>query len=212
MSQYPNQPQFNPAYSPQPQAMYTPPGAPLDAPPRTSGAAVTSLICGLLGCLPVLITSILAVIFGIIGIRTTRDPRYTGRGLAIAGLVLGIIGLLIWGSIGVAAIGFYRFSQPVAQTVQSFTSNLANGNVSAAQAQCDPSLTQAELQTLADQLQQSGTLQDLMIPTRKYDQTGGQAVWRLEGIAQFGKGTKSATFTLRQQSDGTFKISSAKFE
>lgn len=42
-----------------------------------------------------LIFPILAIIFGIIGmVRTKRDPSLKGRGFAIAGLILGIIGLM----------------------------------------------------------------------------------------------------------------------
>jgi uncharacterized membrane protein YvbJ len=56
---------------------------------RTSGMAIASLILGILGI------SILAIIFGAIGIsQTNKDPYLKGRGLAVAGLVLGIIGMI----------------------------------------------------------------------------------------------------------------------
>jgi len=42
------------------------------------------------GCVPFL-TGLLAVIFGVVGMRRTRDRRVGGRGLAIAGLCLGIV-------------------------------------------------------------------------------------------------------------------------
>jgi Domain of unknown function (DUF4190) len=51
--------------------------------------AVASFVCALLGCVPFL--SILAVIFGIIGLRKTKDPRIGHMGLAIAGIVLGCL-------------------------------------------------------------------------------------------------------------------------
>jgi hypothetical protein len=60
---------------------------------ETNGLAVASLVCGLLLCLP--IASLLAVIFGIISLGKTKDPRVGGRGMAIAGTVLGCLGLLI---------------------------------------------------------------------------------------------------------------------
>ncbi|HZK80642.1 MAG TPA: GYF domain-containing protein [Humisphaera sp.] len=56
-----------------------------------SGMALASFICGLIFCFPV--TSLLAIIFGIIGIVQTNDNRRTGRGFAIAGLVLGCVGI-----------------------------------------------------------------------------------------------------------------------
>ena len=67
-----------------------------DAPPApSSGAATASLIFGIVGivggwCLLGL-PCLLAVIFGHIGLAATRDNRMQGRGLAVAGLVLGYI-------------------------------------------------------------------------------------------------------------------------
>ncbi len=60
----------------------------------TSGMAITSLVCGCLLCIP--IASLLALIFGIIGIRQTSDPRRGGRGMAIAGTALGGVGIMLW--------------------------------------------------------------------------------------------------------------------
>lgn len=55
---------------------------------RTSGFAIASLVLGILGM------SVLALIFGYLGLRDTkRDPTLGGRGLAIAGVVLGWIGV-----------------------------------------------------------------------------------------------------------------------
>ncbi|MFM9006009.1 MAG: DUF4190 domain-containing protein, partial [Flavobacteriales bacterium] len=42
-----------------------------------------------------IVLAILAIVFGGIGMgRTKRDPELKGRGMAITGLVLGIIGML----------------------------------------------------------------------------------------------------------------------
>jgi len=61
--------------------------------PKTSGMAIASLICGILFCIP--LASLLALIFGIIGINQTKENRAGGRGLAITGTVLGGLGLLL---------------------------------------------------------------------------------------------------------------------
>ncbi len=62
-------------------------------PARTNGLAVASLVLGILwiGGLG----SLLALIFGIIGLRTIdrSEGTETGRGLAIAGIVLGAVGV-----------------------------------------------------------------------------------------------------------------------
>jgi hypothetical protein len=65
--------------------------------------AVASLVLGLVWIY--WIGSILAVIFGHIALNETkRDPRVGGRGLAIAGLVLGYIGLGIIAIIALVAL------------------------------------------------------------------------------------------------------------
>lgn len=53
----------------------------------TNGFAIASLVCGLVGL------GILAIVFGAIALsQTNREPeRWSGKGMAIAGLVLGIL-------------------------------------------------------------------------------------------------------------------------
>ncbi len=55
------------------------------------GLAIASLVLGLVWCY--WITSILAVIFGAVALKRIADSNgwRTGRGMAIAGLVLGIV-------------------------------------------------------------------------------------------------------------------------
>jgi prepilin-type processing-associated H-X9-DG protein len=66
-------------------------------PTTTSGFAVWSLVCGLLSfCVPV-IGNLLAIVFGIIGIVKTGTPQVRGRGMAITGLILGIVALPVVG-------------------------------------------------------------------------------------------------------------------
>ncbi len=67
--------------------------------PRTDGLSIAAMVCGIVGVvLPGsgIILSILAIIFGGIGMgRTSRNPELRGKGMAITGLVLGIVGLLV---------------------------------------------------------------------------------------------------------------------
>ena len=86
---YPPPPSYPPASA---QAYGYPPYGYAPAPQRTSGMAVASLVLGLVWIYWV--GSILAVIFGHLALNETkRDPRVGGRGLAVAGLVLGYLGL-----------------------------------------------------------------------------------------------------------------------
>ena len=82
---------------PPPPGMY-PPGQPppiyynYPKPGRTSGLAIASMVLGIVWVY--WIGSILAVIFGHIAIsQTSRDETLRGRGMAIAGLVLGYVGV-----------------------------------------------------------------------------------------------------------------------
>jgi hypothetical protein len=69
---------------------------PPEAPRRTSGAAVASLVLGIAG-LFFLVTSALAIAFASLARQDqVRSDRIGGRGLAIAGLVLGLVGLTGW--------------------------------------------------------------------------------------------------------------------
>jgi len=78
--------------------------------PHTSWLSIAALVLGLLGIWP------LAIIFGGIGISRTKPGRnVSGRGMAIAGLVLGIvvgafwIGLFTWAFI----VGFTHTNLPI---------------------------------------------------------------------------------------------------
>jgi len=58
--------------------------------PRLSVCAVASLVLGLVLCCP--LTSVAAIVLGAVGINATKARMALGRGLAIAGLCLGIAG------------------------------------------------------------------------------------------------------------------------
>ena len=60
---------------------------------KTHGLAIAALVCGILGFFTFGILSVLAIVFGNIAIKRINESGgfYTGRGLAVAGLVLGII-------------------------------------------------------------------------------------------------------------------------
>ena len=67
--------------TPEPQAPATP--------PKSSGMAIAAMILAILG-LCTCITAPIGLILGIVALgRTNRDPRLQGRGMAIAGIVIG---------------------------------------------------------------------------------------------------------------------------
>ena len=112
--------------------------------PPTSGWAITSLICGLLGCVP-LVASVLAVVAGVLGLRQTRGGKAAGRGMAVTGLALGILGIAL--------------VLPV--EAQIFTARLERGRESASQALCA-----SRLQRLGQALQQYAPAHGNRFPDR----------------------------------------------
>lgn len=78
-----------------PYGAYGAPAYPVAPPRPTSGLAITSLVCGIGGVVLIwaiipILASIAAVITGHMALRQTKDdPSIAGRGMAIAGLILG---------------------------------------------------------------------------------------------------------------------------
>lgn len=76
---------------------------------RTSGLAIASLVCGLMGFITCFITAIPAVICGHLALsEMRRDPQVDGRGMAIVGLVTGYLilgGTVLYVLFIAAAIG-----------------------------------------------------------------------------------------------------------
>jgi uncharacterized membrane protein len=74
--------------------------------PSTNGFAVASLVLGCLFCL--LITGILAVIFGNVALGQIQRSQgaQRGRGLAIAGIVLGWVAIAIIAALAFTWLGY----------------------------------------------------------------------------------------------------------
>jgi len=85
-----------------------PPPAPTPYGPaaRTNGFAVAALVLGVLFCL--IITAVLAVIFGNVALGRIEASNGTekGRGLAIAGIVLGWIGIALLAIAALVWLGY----------------------------------------------------------------------------------------------------------
>ncbi|MFD5394188.1 DUF4190 domain-containing protein [Streptomyces sp. NPDC127097] len=79
------------------------PMAPLPAPQSRNGMGITALVLGIvgvvLGLLIILfwmswLPALLAVVFGSVGLSQARRGRATNKGMALAGVILGVVGLL----------------------------------------------------------------------------------------------------------------------
>jgi len=132
MSQYPNAPYSGGPTDP---SAY---GYQQDPRSQKKGLAITALVLGILS-LPAILTvfggillGLVAIILGIVAIRGAGKGKNGGKGLAIAGLVTGAIGLLVSAAI-LAFVGTVLFGED-GQRLQDCISQ-ANGD-SAAEQQC----------------------------------------------------------------------------
>jgi hypothetical protein len=132
---------------------------------------------------------LLAVIFGIVGLRTTKDPRYSGRGMAIAGLILGLLSLVVWGVIaGGGAVGgwmAYSYTKPEREAAKQFAADLAAGNIEAAQARCTAQVKRDELVQAANKMKGWGTFKDTTLPVGSKQKTNGREEAYVAGAATF---------------------------
>ena len=97
-----------PSYPPPPPGGYGyPPPGPGYPPPQaavgTNGMAIASLVCSLLGWICV-IGPILGLIFGFIALGQIRRTGQGGRGMAIAGIVIGVVAIVLGIVVGVLSV------------------------------------------------------------------------------------------------------------
>lgn len=87
-------------------ALFAPPVPYPAAGGRTNGLAVASLVCGIAQFLvPLVPTSILAIVFGHVARGQIRRTGEAGDGLAVTGLILGWLAVVLWLLFWVIAIG-----------------------------------------------------------------------------------------------------------
>jgi len=80
-----------------------------ERPAAVSGMAVASLVLGVVGpflSILSIVAGILAIVFGVVALRaTSSSPPVRGRGMAIAGIMLGTVDMLLGGAFLLAIFG-----------------------------------------------------------------------------------------------------------
>ena len=200
-----------PSYPPQgyPPSGYPPQGYPPGypqqpyGPSRTSGAAIASLVLGLLGICPlVFVGGLIATLLGVIGIAATGKPGVKGRGLAIAGLILGILTMLVWGGIGGVVGTAYRATAGDRVTARQFLTDVAAGNATAAAADCVPGTSADAIQQQIDAVKPLGPLNNSMFFSMAVNTGNGTSTAVVGGSAVFGSTSKTVSVTLAPGPDG----------
>jgi hypothetical protein len=176
-------------------------------PPRTSGAAIASLILGILGCIPFL-TGILAVILGAVGLNATKKPNVGGRGLAIAGLVLGLVSILGWTGFGGLMGWVYVETGPTRIAAKAFVTDLSNGDINSANTLCVPGTSKDSLQAASDQMKDWGALTKVRFFSFHVYSSQGFTSRLVTGAAQFANSMHTVQITFVTQADGSEKIKS----
>jgi hypothetical protein len=178
-------------------------------PTRTSAAAIASLICGILGCF--IITGIAAIITGIIGLRATRNPQVKGRGLAIAGLSLGVLTTLAGTGCLVSTGGFaywaYRQYAPAVEAMNGLATAASAGNADQVMNYVDPSrISRADVDALIAELQPLGTPTGFVPANPQVNNNNGITTVNFDGTIQYPNNvTRTASVQLVKQPDGSYK-------
>jgi hypothetical protein len=176
---------------------------------KASAAAVASLIFGILGCVP-LVTGLLAIVCGMIGLRTTRDPLFSGRGMAVAGLVLGLVSFLAWGFValtsGTAAYFALTYTREARTAANAVARELAAGDVEAAKARSADRVTREELAAVAAALKPFGALRDTTMPVGSRQNVNGVDEAYVAGFATFDKAGRVPYAVMFRREGGTLKV------
>jgi len=108
---------------------------PYEEPPleaqKTSGLAITSLVCSLIVCCP--LTTVMGPLFGLLAIiKIGSPPKRRGKGLAWAGILIGILATAGWGWFAYKMYGaFQMVSHAPAEALRAgYSGDLAKFKVS----------------------------------------------------------------------------------
>jgi hypothetical protein len=172
----------------------------------TSAAAVTSLICGLLLCIPVL-TGAIAVLTGIVGLIATGKPTVKGRGMAVAGLILGIISLAGWGAAGIGGYAVYRAAAPTRIFARQYIADLNAANLDLCLQHSTANVTKDQLTGDIAAMRTWGTLQSTVITGITFTNENGTYSNPVAGVCTFSGGQHAFSIGLVKES-GQIKVDS----
>jgi len=173
-----------------------------------SAASIASFILGLFFCIPVL-TSLLALLFAFAGLRATRSdnpagPR-GGRGFAITGLVLGIVGLVLWAGVGAMTAYVISASAAPRAVLHTFAADLAANNKSAALAISTSAIDADGFDKTRTYIVPFGAYRDLTCTGAYVGNFNGSESCRLTGTADFAAGPHTFSAVVINDA-GTWKI------
>lgn len=210
MSQYPPPPPQPPQYPPQgtPQG-YPPQGYPqqqgypggMPQAPKSNGLAITALIMGILSCIPGV--GLLAVLFGFLGMGKAKDPRVGGKGLAVVGLLLGLLGTLGWAYAGYKGYQAWGYLKGMAEPAAGFFQGMADGDFAKAKSYTTNSVSEAEIRAAQETMKSMGKYKNMQADPEKTSFKDG--VLESSGTVIFENGTKKYHFRMVKVGD-SYKV------
>jgi hypothetical protein len=197
-----------------PQPPAGPVGSPFPPPTRTNGLALASLIFSIAGFCVLFLGGLVGLILGILGLQKSRDPNVGGRGMAVTGIILGLLSFLtsfiIVGGIYYGVHAAIKASEPPRLAARQFVQDLSSGDPATASKEATGSLTAAELNTLGDKLHTLGAFKDMTSSQININDNNGVTTCTLHGTAEFAKGNQTYDITLTRVG-GVWKVSQATF-
>jgi len=205
-----------------------PPGMPPQVPPgmppqggfqpppaqQGNGMAVASLICSILGFCLIFIGGLLGILFGIMGLKRANQTGGSGRGLAITGIVLGIITLItssaVVGTGGLAFFGIRKAINQYFSFADDYIRDVSQGNVDAALAKTS-GMTREEVEAQSKELQPMGAYKSWSFRTQNTNSSAGKTTAQLAGVAHFANGDKNFDMSITADSNNKPKIESITF-
>jgi hypothetical protein len=181
-------------------------------PQQGNGFAIAGLVFGIAGFCVLFLGGLVGLILGIIGLKKTSNPAVGGKGMSIAAIVLSLISLLtsvaITAGIGGTIWGVTKASAVPRATARQFVQDLAAGNMSAARAAADSSITDSDLDALSTKLKANGTFVDMTAFGVNIEATPGKKTCAVAGVVKLSNGQVSSNFELIDAGNG-WKITKA---
>ena len=163
-------------------------------PSRMSKSAVTSLVCGIIVCIP--IAPLLAIIFGFMGLGKTSNPQVRGRVLAIIGLILGFLGVAGWATGGYVGWRMYQgvvaAIAPIRITGEQFATDMGSGDTAHAATLVSSKVTAADILQFSTKFRALGKYKGFRDEGWNGTRSPGAKTMEFNGTASFDSGDQPA--------------------
>jgi hypothetical protein len=162
-------------------------GPPVASGQQANGLAIASLVCGIVGCF--VITPLIGLLLGVLGLKASGKKGGSGRGMAIAGIVLSVLWIGVFVLFAGSFAALIGLSKQERQLAAAFARDVAAGNVDAAMARTTSAVKREDVAAAATKLQALGTVTDTtMFGVSGQAKSNVGKFWMIAGAVTFNKG------------------------